>query len=196
MHPVIFKEFEKICLARNAGGVVLEVGVSSPQNSLLTMKCLQNAKERIGIDLSGPKTFEAFKIVKGDANNMTCFEDNKFDTILCNAMLEHDKFFWKTISEIKRVAKKGGLIVIGVPGFKDCLVGKYTRKILRKIPLMNRYFNMFTSSTITYEIHDAPGDYYRYSPQALKEVFFEGLKDVDIYSVMIPPRIIGSGVKA
>jgi hypothetical protein len=54
---------------------------------------------------------------------------------------------------------------------------------------------MFFTATITFQIHDAPGDYYRFSPQAFKEVFFEGMNDVEVRSIMLPPRIIGVGTK-
>jgi SAM-dependent methyltransferase len=32
----------------------------------------------------------------------------------CSAM-EHDAYFWKTAAEIRRVLKKGGLFIVGVP---------------------------------------------------------------------------------
>jgi hypothetical protein len=51
--------------------------------------------------------------------------------------------------------------------------------------------DLFFSTTITFEIHDAPGDYFRFSPQAMKEVFFDQMEDIEIDSVMLPPRLIG-----
>jgi hypothetical protein len=42
-------------------------------------------------------------------------------------------------------------------------------------------------------VHNFPGDYYRFSIQAFKDVIFEGMKDVKVYSILIPPRIIGIG---
>ncbi len=194
MHPRVYKEFERICSERKAGGIVLEIGAVPSDESLLNMESLQNATEKIGINLEGPTAYKDFYIMRGNANSMN-FEDNKFDTVLCNAMLEHDKFFWKTISEIRRVTKSGGLIVIGTPGYREFPIGKYIRNFFRKIPLVDRYINFLTSSTITHYIHNAPGDYYRYSPQAFIEVFFEEMRDVNICSIMLPPRIIGSGIK-
>lgn len=195
MHPRVYKEFERICSNRKISGTVLEIGAIPSDLSLLNMKSLQKAKEKIGINLDGPYMYKDFYIIKCNANSMTCFEDDKFDTVLCNAVLEHDKFFWKTILEIKRVAKPGGLIVIGTPGYREFPMEKYISYFLRKIPFVERYVNFLTSSTLTFHFHKDPGDYYRYSPQALKEVFFDGMKDVAIYSIMWPPRIIGSGIK-
>ena len=50
-------------------------------------------------------------------------------------------------------------------------------------------------STIVSGIHNAPGDYYRYSEQAVRDVFFEGMKDVKVHSMLVPPRIFGVGTK-
>lgn len=199
MHPKIYEEFERICSKRNISGSVLEVGATPSSKSLLRMNSLKNAKEKVGINLDGPFDLEDYKIHKGNANSMDLFEDESFDAVLCNAMLEHDKFFWKTLSEIRRVTKPGGFIAIGTPGYKDYKVEKY-RLLLDKIPYLrrlrfNQYMNLFFTSTITFQIHDYPGDYYRFSPQTFKEVFFEGMAEVEINSLMLPPRIVGSGIK-
>ena len=50
---------------------------------------------------------------------MAFFPDQRFDVVLCNAVLEHDRFFWETLAEIRRVTRAGGLVVIGTPGFRD-----------------------------------------------------------------------------
>lgn len=82
---------------------------------------------------------------------MDCFEDQKFDAVLCNAVLEHDKYFWKTIAEIKRVTKPDGLIVIGTPGYKRHKAEKRIKSFFKKIPLFrslssNQYLNFFFSN--------------------------------------------------
>lgn len=195
MHPRIYREFEKICQQRKAGGVVLEIGAVPKASSLLTLQSLKNATAKIGINLEGPYEYEDFRIIRGNANSMPWFEDGKFDTVLCNATLEHDKFFWKTISEIRRVAKAGGLIVIGVPGYVEFALAKRIRSLFRKAPLCYRYANFLVSSTLTFFLHNAPGDYYRFSPQVFKEVFLEGMMDLDVRTIMLPPRLIGSAVK-
>lgn len=199
MHPRIYQEFETICSERNINGCVLEIGALPSKTSLLCMKSLRNATKKVGVNLDGPHEFEDFTIKRQNANSMDCFEDESFDVVLCNAMLEHDKYFWKTIEEIKRVAKPGGLIVIGTPGYKYFKVEK-VKSILSKIPLirrfnLNSYLNLFFRATITLQIHNYPGDYYRFSPQAFEDVFFDELNDVQIRSIMLPPRIIGIGTK-
>jgi ubiquinone/menaquinone biosynthesis C-methylase UbiE len=191
MHPRVYQEFERICSGQSLSGAVLEVGVIAGQQSLLNLKSLESMSERIGIDLEGPTEHQEWKIVKGNANSMTCFEDNKFDVVLCNAVLEHDKFFWKTLAEIRRVAKPGGLVVIGVPGFVKYPAEKYIHFVFGRIPLIRRV----AGSTITLPIHNYPGDYYRFSPQVVRDVFFEGFAEVNVVSIMSPPRIIGYGFK-
>jgi ubiquinone/menaquinone biosynthesis C-methylase UbiE len=197
MHPKVYQEFEKICSERKIGGAVLEVGAVPDDTSLLTMKSLKAVREKIGINLAGPHRYKDFYIVQGNANNMTCFEDDKFDVVLCNAVFEHDKFFWKTVAEMRRVTKPGGLAVIGAPGYATLPIEKYlhffTAKLSRVFTSVERW--CFNNATATLHVHDFPGDYYRFSVQTFKEVFFEGMQDVHISSLMVPPRIIGSGVK-
>jgi hypothetical protein len=68
-------------------------------------------------------------------------------------------------------------------------------RIIRRLPFMKQLKEALRSSTPTLLVHEFPGDYYRFSLQAFREVLLEGLKDVEIRSVMIPPRIIGAGIK-
>jgi SAM-dependent methyltransferase len=196
MHQSIYREFERICSRRIARGLVLEVGAVPRDASLLNMESLRGATGKIGINLKGPHEYKDFSIVRGNANSMTCFQDGQFDTVLCNAMLEHDRFFWKTVSEIRRVTRPGGLIVIGVPGYREFRALECIESFLGRISWVEKHANFLCTLTFTFRIHDAPGDYYRFSPQAFREVFFEGMKDVEIRSVMFPPRLIGSAIKA
>jgi SAM-dependent methyltransferase len=197
MHTKIYHAFERICSERTVRGSVLEVGAVPHDQSLLTMRSLKNATEKIGINLDGPHRYNDFSIVQGNANNMTCFENGRFDAVLCNSVLEHDKFFWKTVAEIRRVTKPGGLMVIGTPGYAALPIEQYLHffigQLARVVPSVERWF--FNNATVTFRVHNFPGDYYRFSSQAFTEVLFEGMHDVRITSVMVPPRIIGSGIK-
>jgi ubiquinone/menaquinone biosynthesis C-methylase UbiE len=193
MEKKVFQEFEKICSAREIRGSVLEVGATPDDSSLLTMTSLQNAAEKVGINLDGPYSCKNFSIIKGNANAMSNFEKGRFDVVLCNSVFEHDKYFWMTLAEIKRVAKSGGLIVLGAPGYRVSKTERYFHGFFKRIPFLSRFFP--AHSTITLSMHDYPGDYYRFSPQAFKEVFFAGMKEVEIRVVLSPPRIIGWGIK-
>jgi SAM-dependent methyltransferase len=41
------------------------------------------------------------------------FDDNSFDAIVSNSCFEHDLRWWKTLEEIHRATKPGGMIIIG-----------------------------------------------------------------------------------
>jgi SAM-dependent methyltransferase len=193
MHPEVYREFERLCVERNAGGAVLEIGAVPSDDSLLCMPCLKNAREKIGVNLDGPHTYRDFAILKGNANSMDMFEDRRFDTVLCNATLEHDPRFWKTLLEIRRVTKPRGLVVIGVPGYDKLRVERTVRR-MAKLPLVGRFLNKLglPACTLTLQRHEFAGDYYRFSPQAVRQVFFDGMEDVKVRTLMIPPRVIGS----
>lgn len=188
MHPGVYAEYEKIAAARNIRGAVLEVGATPDEASLLNLTALRQASNKIGLNLQGPADYGDFHILQGDANDMTCFADNRFDAVFCNAVLEHDRYFWKTLDEIRRVTRPGGLIVIGAPGFANLPYARSMRRLLGRIyPLAH--------STPTLPVHNYPGDYYRFSEQAFREVVMAGLQEVEIRSVLAPPRLIGVGIK-
>lgn len=192
MGPVVYKEFERVCSERQVTGKVLEIGAMPRESTLLNMECLRGAKEKVGINLRKPSEYKDIRILQCDANRMDCFEDESFDLVLCNAVLEHNKHFWLAIAEIRRVTKSGGMVVICGPGYKKYRwEGRFMRHTLKRIPFMKG----LSHSTIVSGIHNAPGDYYRYSEQAVRDVFFEGMKDVKVHSMLVPPRIFGVGTK-
>jgi ubiquinone/menaquinone biosynthesis C-methylase UbiE len=126
---------------------VLEIGTVPADNSLLCVKSLASASEKVGINLNEPYYFKDITIHKGNSNAMDLFEDERFDLVLCNAMLEHDPFFWQTIDEIKRVSKPGGIVGIGTPGFKTTRIDKL-QTFLEKVPIFrtlarNVHFDSF-----------------------------------------------------
>lgn len=199
MHDEVYRQFDRICRRRKAGGAVLEIGAVPSNASLLTMPSLSEAHEKIGINMEGPSQFGAITILQANGNAMECFPADRFDTVLCNATLEHDKFFWKTLSEIRRVAKPGALIVLGAPGYRRLAREKWGKRIGRNLPLVGRSIERrlpsLFASTLTLHVHNYPGDYYRFSPQTFREVFFDGMTDIEIVSVLTPPRIIGAATK-
>jgi SAM-dependent methyltransferase len=200
MHPYIFNKFQELLAGREFSGPVLEVGAVPRDKTLLNLPALKNIKEKTGVNLDGPYSYNDFKIHKCDANDMGIFSDNSFGLVLCNAMLEHDRFFWKTIAEIKRVTRPGGLVLIGTPGYTESSFRKFKNKYrkyrwYRKICAIP-FFDSILSSTTTFEIHgQGYGDYYRFSPAAFKEVFLSGFNKVEVFHFMKPPRIIGLGFK-
>lgn len=194
MHPHVYAAFEGICRSRAAGGDVLEIGAMPAPDTLLLLPALRQARRRVGLNLDGPHRFEGLEILQGNANDLACFRDGEFDTVLCNATLEHDPCFWKTLGEIRRVLKTGGLAVLGVPGY-DHPPHPFGRRLLKRLGL-GALFADTLAGTPTLVLHHYPGDYYRFSAQALREVFFAGYREVDVRVLMNPPRLVGSGLKA
>lgn len=198
MHSQVYQEFERICRNRRAGGAVLEVGAVPGKDLQLLMPVLGAATRRIGLNLDGPHRFENIDILRGNANDMNEFHDGEFDTVLCNATLEHDPFFWKSLAEIRRVLKPGGLAVIGVPGY-DQPPHRAWRRVaarLRPLPVLGRAVETWLSATPTLVLHQYPGDFYRFSAETVRQVFFAGYRDVAVSALMQPPRFVGSGIKA
>jgi SAM-dependent methyltransferase len=199
MHPRQYAEMERVCAARGAGGAVLEIGAVPSEDSLLCMSCLAAAVEKIGISLDGPSRYRDFEILNVNSNAMDCFPDRRFDTVLCNSTLEHDLFFWKTLAEIRRVAKPGALVVIGVPGYAEApAIWKRILRVPGRLPvvgsLVRRQLDPLLASTPTLAPHYCPGDYYRFGRQAVEQILCAGLRAVEIRMLLRPPRFIGSGI--
>jgi SAM-dependent methyltransferase len=198
VHSRLFAEFERICTRLGAGGHVLEVGAVPSEDTLLCLPALAGAKSKVGINLEGPCRHRDFEILRADVNALFCFPDESFDTVLCNSVLEHDKFFWKSVNEMNRVTRPGGLIVIGVPGFSKLPVERTASRLarmLRRLKVSQAALDAMDASTLTLRTHNFPGDFYRFSPQAVKEVLLDGLLDKELHTLMLPPRMIGVGVK-
>lgn len=154
----------------------LEVGGLMGEDSLLRFPELDGA-ERFCLNLVELPSEDGVTAVAGNANDMRgVFADETFDLVLCCSTLEHDKRFWLSVAEMKRVMRPGGLLVIGVPGY----VKDEERDEGR--------------STLTYRVHYT-FDYYRFSEQAVREVFFDGMERVKVKAYMTPPRLLGHGYK-
>jgi SAM-dependent methyltransferase len=197
MHPDVFRSFDRICRAQGATGHVLEIGARPSPDTLLCLPALGGATQRVGIDLDGPHQWNGIGILAGNANCMPMFADASFDAVLCNAVLEHDPQFWRTLGEIGRVLKPGGLFVVGVPGYGAMGLTPFRRLIalLRYCPGFARGMGLLRVSSATLGLHDFPGDYYRFSKQAVTEVFLAGYERIEAISLLMPPRFIGWGRK-
>jgi SAM-dependent methyltransferase len=153
----------------------LEVGGLMGEDSLLRFPELAGA-ERYCLNLVELPSDREITAVTGNANDMSAFKRDWFDLVLCCSTLEHDKRFWLSVAEMRRVLRPGGLLVVGVPG--------YVRDEERD---QGR-------ATLTYRVHYR-FDYYRFSEQAMREVIFEGMERVRVRPMMTPPRLIGHGRK-
>jgi SAM-dependent methyltransferase len=165
---------EKTIALKGAPKRVLEIGPSrKPDKSLLTLDCLQGSV-REGISIGGAFALSGIKVYIGNSNNMEMFEDGRFDMVISNAVLEHDRYFWKSVEEYKRVLAIGGTLIVGVPGFVESETAKISSPVFK------------------YHMKE---DYYRFSPLAVSKVFLRGLDSVEVQIISKPPRIIGVGTK-
>ena len=193
MHPAVFETFEEICRRRGAGGRVLEVGAVPSDDTLLCLPSLRGAPSRIGVNQAPACRHGGFEILQADANDMACFPGGTFDTVVCNSTLEHDPFFWLGLAEMRRVARAGALLVVGVPGYTKRTATPRLRRLAGHFPWLRHRLAPWLAGTETLAIHEMPGDYYRFSLQAVREVFFEGCADVEVKELLVPPRIVGAG---
>jgi SAM-dependent methyltransferase len=198
--PEVYQAFERLIREMGLSRSVLEVGAVPGPDNLLAMESLQKVSERIGLNLEKASSGEGWQILQGDAHHMPQFVDHRFEAVLCNSTLEHDPFFWKTISEMFRVTAPGGWMVIGVPGFYGMGLSSFLPEhsfIKRAFRLLIRVAGagFLNDGTLTLGEHRFPGDYYRFTEQAMREVLLAGLEDIRIFKVMSPPRIIGAGRK-
>ena len=196
MSPEVYAAFESICRGEAIDGPVLEVGAWPGPDSLLRLPSLAAIPGKTGINMEVVAPDEGITMVFGNGNAMDMFADDTFGCVLSNATLEHDPRFWRTLAEIRRVTRPGGLVVIGVPGFR----GMGPRHLVPPRSFIGRMIGFLTAitrhdalvaGTSTLGVHNFPGDYYRFSEQAVREVFLEGLVEPRIRWVMTPPRVIG-----
>lgn len=191
MHPEIRSHFDLLCRRHKAGGVVLEVGATGSPDTLLTIPALSSVTRKVGLNMEAQTALPGVEMVTADANAMTMFADGTFDVVLCNSMLEHDRNFWLSIAEMRRVLRSGGLMMIGVPAFtaRRLLLPRLASAAGR-IWKTRKLAGVAASSPVL-AVHRYPADYYRFGVDAVRDVFFAGMDLVSIDEVMTPPRLIG-----
>jgi SAM-dependent methyltransferase len=187
MHPAIYAEFEAIVARLRPAGPVVEIGAVPNATSLLAMPALGHL-ERVDVNLGIEGRYKDFKVLRGNGNDMkSLFRDAYAGCVISNATLEHDRFFWRTLSEMRRILRPGGAAILGVPSFT-------VQANISDLGLVKN--GEFEKSALVFRYHGAPKDYYRFSETAVSEVFFDGFADVQVKSIMIPPRTIGCGIRS
>jgi SAM-dependent methyltransferase len=156
----------------------------------------------LGINLEGDAEGDGWRIVLGTANDLD-IDDASQNAIICNAMLEHDPAFWRSISEANRVLRPGGLLYLGVSGFSTTVsrarVGLRLEGWLDRVGRGDRIVRSrllgHLVSTQTIPLHEYPGDYWRVSLEAMRRVLLADLEVLELREVHHPPRIFGVGRK-
>ena len=92
---------------------VLEVG-SLDVNGIITD--LFPAGTFTGVDMREGSNVD---VVMNGHDLVSKFGEEAFDVVACFDTLEHDDKFWLTVEQMRKVLKKGGWMLIGVPG-RNC----------------------------------------------------------------------------
>ena len=91
-------------------------------------------------------------IKKGFAEKID-YEDETFDVVYCSHVLEHVNDEQQSLNEMKRVLKKGGVLIIGMPTFNMAWVNFYTDFLFtthhRIFNVIFQFFPFIKTSTIT-----------------------------------------------
>ncbi len=189
LHPRIYKHYLSLAEKYQMKGPFLEIGASPGPNSILAGAYFQGKPGRVSINLgdremSDDGSGHKIEFVRANSNDMRNeFADNSFGTVLSNAVIEHDKYFWRSIEEIKRVLTPGGIMAIGAPGY-------IAQKHLKKVVLAEN----LDHATVTYNVHVQP-DYWRFSVKAFKDVICEGMEILEIQALMRVPIIVAVAKK-
>ena len=168
----------------------LEVGALPTQYCVLSTPEAADIQERIGINLR--EQGEAPGGVRVEVADARClpFPAGHFDLVVCASTLEHIPDFWLAVSEMHRVLAPGGHLLVSTPGYRRLRGESVLFRIADRLKLPD----VLRRGTITMRVHDAK-DYYRFSPDAYREIILANLCDVKVWSIMIPPRIYGLGRK-
>jgi SAM-dependent methyltransferase len=183
MSPAVFECFAKIVsrrLPEDRPLRALEVGAGGW--TLLSIPTFDTGT-RIALNLRFDRITDQLartERIIGNGNHLP-FADGSFDCVMSCSALEHDRYFWRSTREVLRVLRSGGYFVAGVP-------------IYMTLP------NDKDHTTLTYARHGQAynADYYRFSEQAVREVFFEGYAEVtdEIVVRQYPnPYLIAAGRK-
>lgn len=183
MSPKVFAAFAKILASfyqNKTHSAALEVGAATW--TLLSIPCFEHSR-KVALNAQKIKKtspgLQKCELVVGNSNLLE-FTDKEFDCVMSSSVLEHDKYFWKSVEEIYRVLKPGGIFIVGVPIY---------------MTLPTDYMN----TTLTFKRHGIAynADFYRFSEQAVREVILE--KFTIHESILVRkypnPYLVMSGVK-
>lgn len=153
----------------------------------------------VAVDLAPDDAARAAGVRTGDANRMPEFAEGSFDAVITTSMFEHDRHFWRSLEEIRRVLAPGGRLYVEVPGYASRIStrARYARAVRNRLNRRGLHRAASSStvsravSTRTYPVHMEPHDYYRFSAFALEHVLFEGLRPLAVREEMDPPRLLG-----
>lgn len=184
MSPDVFACFDEIVaehFADRRPRAALQIGAGN--RTLLSIPHFREAR-RVALNMlpftSPSAELQGCELVVGNSNDLSSFPDAEFDCVMSCSVLEHDKFFWRSVAEVRRILAPRGLFVVGVP-------------IYMTLPTDMK------NTTLTFRRHGLAynADFYRFSEQCVREVVLEQLdpgKDA-IVRRYPNPYMVASGIK-
>jgi len=155
----VFLERLRVCLDMiepNAKGTVLDIGTGSG----VLLKTLEQLGTAIGLDTQklsqAQTTLEHEKItnaylIEADACYLP-FPDKLFDYVMCVSVLDHIPEFKTCLSEIKRVLKPGGKLIVGIENETPLmpLFVIYARLVIgwRKMPFSGKLSHVYSPAEV------------------------------------------------
>jgi len=141
---LVDRQVEKYAVSGDGTLRILEIGAGSGEH-LKFVRFKPRWSEYVALDLTpGISNPEAaalaealpnFRFVAGDASNLP-FDDGYFDSVISTCVLAHVAEPERVFNELRRVTKKGGRIVVGMPcdpGFANQLVKKLlTYRVMKR----------------------------------------------------------------
>jgi len=174
MHPKVNSTYQRLAEKYEMSGPFLEVGVGNREAAILSGSYFLGRPERFATNLSDKEILEepeqaSIQFIRCNSNDMRAvFAEGQFGTVLSNAVIEHDKYFWRSLDEMKRILAPGGILAIGAPAYVPRTQLKDTLDETR-----------LSKATITMDLHAMP-DYWRFSRMAFEEVICEGLELLEL----------------
>jgi 2-polyprenyl-3-methyl-5-hydroxy-6-metoxy-1,4-benzoquinol methylase len=115
----IFRLCERNLSNRNFANL-LDVCCSMGQRTIRTAEYLGiNLENTYGVDYDDGLIAEASKNIMATTTDLEIenlpYDDNTFELVICNQVLEHLKHYDKVINDIIRVTQNDGIIILGIP---------------------------------------------------------------------------------
>jgi hypothetical protein len=180
-------EVERLITHYKAKGPILEIA-TDVHDLVVTSQEVLPGQPRHVVGLGNRLERENVTFHDGDSHDMTsAFPDGAFGVVISNRAVPRDKKFWRTQDEIRRVLAPGGLLILVAPCFS--VVPNDAGVVV-----VGAKGNPVDTVTITRKINGSP-DFWRISPQAVKNVLFDGFEIKEVHVKLMPPNVFGVGVK-
>ena len=181
-------EVQRLVETYAARGPVLEIATDVRDLAVSSIEQFRGEQRHV-IGLGEEAQLEGVTSHASDPHDLRdLFADGSVGTVISNKALAHDPMFWVTVDEIRRVLVPGGLAIFVTPCFSK------VPNDAGVIPV-GRKGNPVADVTVTHRVHASP-DFWRISPQAMKNVILAGFDVQEVRVKMMPPYVFGVGIKS